>query len=137
MNKVSGCDALYLNAYGIGLSFMWNSLHVPILPAVLLNYLPESQKNTWLGLLTFFGVILAMLIQPLSGAISDRWQSRLGRRRPLIWAGTGGDLVFLLILGLVGGLSRPFRSVIWLQVSTPTWRRPGPGLVGRPGASAL
>lgn len=129
MNKVSGWNLFTLNAYWIGLSFMWNSLHVTILPAVLLNYIPESQKNTWLGLLTFFGLILAMLIQPLSGAISDRWQSRLGRRRPLIWAGTGGDLVFLLILGLVGGLPALFVGYIGLQVSSNVAHGPAQGLL--------
>jgi len=67
MKKVSGWYLFILNAYWIGLSFMWNSLHVTILPAVLLNYVPSTQKNTWLGLLTFFGLILAMII--LVGAL--------------------------------------------------------------------
>ena len=78
MKKVSVWYMFVLNFYWIGLSFMWNSLHVTILPAVLLNYVPDSQKNTWLGLLTFFGLILAMIIQPLSGALSDHWNSRFG-----------------------------------------------------------
>ena len=46
MKKVSIGYMLRLNAYWIGLSFMWNSLHVTILPAVLLKYVPETQKNT-------------------------------------------------------------------------------------------
>jgi len=129
MQKVNGWTLFTLNAYWIGLSFMWNSLHVTILPAVLLNYVPESQKNTWLGLLTFFGLILAMLIQPLSGAVSDRWQSRLGRRRPLIWLGTGGDLVFLLIMGLIGSLPALFIGYIGLQVSSNVAHGPAQGLL--------
>ena len=99
MRKINGWYLFVLNSYWIGLSFMWNSLHVTILPAVLLKYIPETQKNTWLGLLTFFGLILAMLIQPLSGAISDRWGSRIGKRRPFVLLGTAGDLLFLGILG--------------------------------------
>ena len=79
---------LVLNAYWVGLSFMWNSLHPIILPAVLLNYVPDAQKNTYLGLLTFVGLFIAMLIQPISGALSDGWASRFGRRRPLIVIGT-------------------------------------------------
>ena len=50
---------LVLNAYWVGLSFMWNSLHPIILPAVLLNYIPDAQKNTYLGLLTFAGLFIA------------------------------------------------------------------------------
>src|SRR5512133_3174376 len=109
---VSGWYIFVLNAYWIGLSFMWNSLHVTILPAVLLNYVPSNQKNTWLGLLTFFGLILAMIIQPLSGALSDKWSSRIGRRRPFIWFGTVGDLFFLGILAFVGGLPALFIGYI-------------------------
>lgn len=118
MKKVNGWYMFVLNAYWIGLSFMWNSLHVTILPAVLLNYVPETQKNTWLGLLTFFGLILAMIIQPLSGALSDRWSSRFGKRRPFVLFGTLGDIVFLLILSLIGGLPALFVGYIGLQITS-------------------
>jgi len=116
MRKVSGWYLFALNAYWIGLGFMWNSLHVTILPAVLLNYVPADKKNTWLGLLTFFGLILAMVIQPLAGAVSDRWAGRLGRRRPFIWFGTLVSLVFLCLLAFVGGLPALFIGYIGLQV---------------------
>jgi MFS family permease len=129
MKRVSGWYIFVLNAYWIGLSFMWNSLHVTILPAVLLKYIPETQKNTWLGLLTFFGLILAMLIQPLSGAISDRWQSKLGKRRPFMWLGTGGDLIFLAIMGFIGGLPALFIGYIGLQTSSNIAHGPAQGLL--------
>ena len=127
--KRSGWYLFVLNAYWIGLSFMWNSLHVTILPAVLLKYVPETQKNTWLGLLTFFGLILAMLIQPLSGAISDKWQSKMGRRRPFIWWGTAGDLIFLLIMGFIGGLPALFIGYIGLQTTSNVAHGPAQGLL--------
>ncbi len=126
---VSGWYIFVLNAYWIGLSFMWNSLHVTILPAVLLKYVPETQKNTWLGLLTFGGLILAMLIQPLSGAISDRWQSKMGRRRPFMWLGTGGDLVFLAIMGFIGGLPALFIGYVGLQITSNVAHGPAQGLL--------
>ena len=73
MKRSNAWHLFTINAYWIGLSFMWNSLHVTIIPAVLLKYVPEAQKNTWLGLLTFFGLILALLIFGLP---------RLNRRLP-------------------------------------------------------
>ncbi|HBF40829.1 MAG TPA: hypothetical protein DDW19_03360 [Anaerolineaceae bacterium] len=129
MRKINGWYLFVLNAYWIGLSFMWNSLHVTILPAVLLNYIPETQKNTWLGLLTFFGLILAMVIQPLSGAVSDRWSSRIGRRRPFVIFGTAGDLIFLSILGFVGGLPALFVGYIGLQITSNIAHGPLQGLL--------
>jgi MFS family permease len=129
MKRRAVWQLLAINAYWIGLSFMWNSLHVTILPAVLLNYVPDTQKNTWLGLLTFFGLIIAMIVQPLSGAISDRWQAKLGRRRPLMWLGTAGDLVFLAIMGFIGGLPALFIGYIGLQTTSNVAHGPAQGMI--------
>lgn len=129
MRRVNGWYLFVLNAYWIGLSFMWNSLHVTILPAVLLKYIPENQKNTWLGLLTFAGLVIAMIIQPISGAISDRWASKFGRRRPFVLFGTLGDLVFLAVLGYIGGLPALFIGYIGLQFTSNIAHGPMQGLL--------
>src|SRR5512144_2915624 len=120
---------LVLNTYMVGISFMWNALHPIILPAVLLNYVPDAQKNTYLGLLTFAGLFIAMLIQPLSGAVSDGWASRFGRRRPLIVIGTLFDFVFLLLLAFGGGLLWLFIGYIGLQFSSNIAHGPLQGLL--------
>jgi MFS family permease len=109
---------LVLNTYMVGISFMWNALHPIILPAVLLNYVADAQKNTVLGVLTFIGLVIAMIIQPVAGALSDNWASRFGRRRPLIVAGTLFDFVFLSLLAFGGGLTWLFIGYIGLQFSS-------------------
>src|SRR5512140_447560 len=109
---------LVLNTYMVGISFMWNALHPIILPAVLLNYVPDAQKNTYLGLLTFIGLFIAMLVQPVAGALSDSWASRFGRRRPLIVIGTLFDFVFLSLLAFGGGLLWLFIGYTGLQLSS-------------------
>ena len=120
---------LVLNAYWIGLSFMWNSIHPILLPAVLLNYVPDAKKNTYLGLLTFVGLIIAMIIQPISGALSDGWTSRLGRRRPLAVLGTLFDFVFLSVLAWGGGLMWLFIGYVGLQFSSNIAHGPMQGLM--------
>jgi MFS family permease len=122
-------DLIVLNTYWLGLSFMWNSLHVIILPAVLLNFVPENLKNTYLGLLTFVGLVIAMLVQPVSGWLSDRWVSRWGRRRPLIALGTGLDFIFLAILGWAGGLVWLAIGYIGLQLTSNIAHGPAQGLL--------
>ena len=109
---------LILQVYWLGLSFMWNSLHVIILPAVLLTMVPDNLKNTYLGLLTFVGLLVAMVVQPVSGAVSDRWISRFGRRRPLIALGTAFDFLFLAFLAWAGGLGWLAFGYIGLQLSS-------------------
>jgi MFS family permease len=129
MKKARTLDLLILNAYWFGLAILWNSLHVIILPAVLLNYVPETRKNTYLGLMTFVGLIVAMVVQPVSGAISDRWRSRWGRRRPLISLGTALDFIFLAVLGWARGLIWLAIGYIGLQFTSNIAHGPAQGLI--------
>jgi len=129
MKPVTWKELFSLNAYWVGLSFMWNSLHVIILPAILLHHVPDGLKNTYLGLLTMIGLIIAMAVQPISGAISDRWKSRWGRRRPLILLGTASDMIFLAMLGWSGGLGWLAAGYMGLQFSSNVAHGPAQGLL--------
>jgi MFS family permease len=129
LKKLNLPQLLVLNAYWVGLSFMWNALHPILLPAVLLNYVPDAKKNTYLGLLTFAGLVIAMVIQPLSGALSDGWKSRFGRRRPLTVLGTLFDFLFLSILAWAGGFVWLFIGYIGLQLSSNIAHGPMQGLL--------
>lgn len=130
MNKrISLGQMLALNTYWVGLSFMWNVLHPIVLPAVMLNFVPDARKNTYLGLLTFIGLVIAMVVQPISGALSDGWTSRYGRRRPLIVLGTSLDFIFLALLAWAGGLTWLFVGYIGLQFSSNIAHGPAQGLL--------
>ena len=129
MKRLGIAQLFVLNAYWIGLSFMWNSIHPILLPAVLLNYVPDAKKNTYLGLLTFVGLIIAMLVQPITGALSDGWRSRFGRRRPLAAVGTLFDFVFLSVLAWGGGLIWLFIGYVGLQFSSNIAHGPMQGLL--------
>jgi MFS family permease len=89
-----------MSAYWFGLAYLWNGLHTILLPVMLIGLVPVGLKNTFLGGLTFAGLLLAMLVQPMAGAISDRsgWLGRFGKRRPWIAFGASADVVFLLVL---------------------------------------
>jgi len=130
MNKISSFwDMVALNAYWVGLSFKWNALHPIIIPAVLLNYVPDAQKNTYLGVLTFAGLVIAMVIQPVAGAISDGWASPFGRRRPFMVAAVWFDLLFLSVLAWGGGLLWLFIGYVGLQFSSNIAHGPAQGLL--------
>ncbi len=130
MKKLHSFPSLIiLNAYWIGLSFKWNALQPIVLPAILLNYVPDAQKNTYLGILSFIGLTLAAIIQPLSGALSDIWVSRWGRRRPLMVAGTLFEFIFLFILARMGGLVWIFIGYIGLQLASNIAHGPAQGLL--------
>ncbi len=119
-----------MNIYWFGLAFVWNGLHPIILPAMLLGLVPETQKNTYLGILTFFGLVIAMIIQPLAGSLSDRHGAKWGRRRPWMLAGT---LVALLFLAGMAASSMWFIGIaaayLLLQIAMNTAQGPAQGLI--------
>ncbi len=109
---------------GFAITALWSSLHSIILPLQLLDFVAESQKNTYLGLLTFTGLILAMAAQPIAGAISDRSGFRWGRRRPYILLGILAGVLFLAGMGLAGSFAILFITYCLLQISVNTAQGP-------------
>lgn len=127
--KISFTRLIGMNTYTLGLSFMWNSLHPIVLPAVLLHLVPMESKNSYLGGLTFLGMLLAMFVQPVSGAASDHWRSRWGRRRPLALLGTLLDFVFLGLLAWSKNIWVLLLGYVGLQITSNTAQGPLQALV--------
>lgn len=126
---MKGRDYVVMNVYWFGLAFLWNGLHPIILPALLLGLVPESLKNTYLGGLTFAGLVLAMIVQPLAGALSDRTHSRWGPRRPWILAGTLLGLAFLAAMALAGSFWWLLAAYLGLQIASNAAHGPAQGLI--------
>jgi len=118
-----------MNVYWFGLAVMWNALHPIVLPALLLQFVPETLKNTYLGGMTFAGLILAMIIQPLSGAASDRTRSRWGRRRPWMLIGTVASLAILAGMASASGFWVLLITYLLLQSASNVAHGPAQGLI--------
>jgi len=127
--KLRRTTLVTMNVYWFGLAFMWNALHPIVLPALLLRFVPEGLKNTYLGAMTFVGLILAMVVQPLAGGLSDRTRSRMGRRRPWILAGTLATLACLAVMAPASSLWQVALGYILLQVASNTAHGPAQGLI--------
>jgi Na+/melibiose symporter-like transporter len=117
-NRFRGIDYIKITLFGFAISALWGSLHTIILPLRLLDFVAESQKNTYLGLLTFTGLILAMLVQPIAGAISDRSGLGWGRRRPYILLGAMLTIFLLPGIGLYSGFAAILVAYCLLQISS-------------------
>jgi len=111
-------DYIKITIFGFALAALWGSLHTIIIQVRLLDFVAESQKNTYLGLLIGTGSILAMAVQPIAGAISDRSAFRWGRRRPYILLGTILALLFIPGIGFCGSFVALFIIYCLLQVSS-------------------
>ncbi len=86
-------------------------------------------EGTTLFLLTIGGSIVALLVQPTVGAISDYTISRWGRRKPYILIGSALDVVFLLGIAASSSLLAIAVFVILLQFSSNFAQGPFQGYV--------
>jgi len=100
--RVPFAELVWLGLYWFAMSFHWGALITVVIPAEVLRFVPESQKGFYLGFLFAVGAVMAMVVSPISGALSDRSTLRMGRRRPFVVAG-----VLLNCLGLAAMRSAP------------------------------
>jgi MFS family permease len=85
-----------LSAFWFGMNFLWIPLTTVLIQAQVDEVVPKGSQNTAIGVALGLGGVLAMTVPPLVGAWSDRLNTRFGRRRPIMVAGT-----LLTIPGLV------------------------------------
>jgi Na+/melibiose symporter-like transporter len=117
-------DYVKITILGFALTALWGSLHSIILPLRIIDFVAESQKNTYLGLLTFTGLVITMAVQPIVGAISDRSGFSWGRRRPYILLGVMLSVLLLPGIGLAGSYAAIFVFYCLLQISSNTAQGP-------------
>jgi len=78
--------ALRLNLFALFLTAFWTPLNTLLLPGMVEPLAPASLRGSALGGLTLLGVGIAVLVQPIFGALSDRWQTEERRRLPMTGA---------------------------------------------------
>jgi MFS family permease len=91
---------LAVTAYWLAITVLWGAFTFSVIPRLVespgvLGSSTHPLAGLAIGLITTAGVLIAILVQPTMGAISDHTRSRLGRRKPYIIIGTFLDLLFL------------------------------------------
>ena len=122
-------DYLKITILVFATTALWQGMHTIILPLRVLDFVPEAEKNTYLGLLISAGLILAMIVQPIIGAISDRSGFSWGRRRPFILVGVILLLLLLPGIGLAGSYAVLFAIYCLMQLSSNTVQGPHQGFI--------
>lgn len=118
-----------LSLYWVAIGWLWNALGAQVLPPVITGMVGQAHQGTALSLLESFGTLVAVVWQPVVGAVSDRTRLAWGRRRPYIAAGATGSSLFLVLMAFVG----PYFWLLalyyfLLQVSSNTAQSPYQGL---------
>jgi MFS family permease len=77
-----------LSAFWFGSNFLWIPLTTVLLQSQIDAVVLKGTENTAIGVALGIGGFLAMTVPPAVGAWSDRLNTRFGRRRPIMVAGT-------------------------------------------------
>ena len=69
-----------ISIFWLALSIVQDGVNTLVLPLRISQLASHATQATTLGLLTMIGLLAAALIQPIAGALADRWRPRLGRK---------------------------------------------------------
>ena len=119
-----------LSLYWLGLSSIFTGLSV--INQGRLQYTGIVDKDvvgTALFAINIGGTIIAILLQPTVGTISDYTMTRWGRRKPYIFIGSVLDVVFLLAIGSSNTLLAIAVFIVLLQISSNFAQGPFQGYV--------
>ncbi|MBA2299183.1 MAG: MFS transporter [Chloroflexi bacterium] len=120
---------LRLSVYWLGLIAVVNGIGV-ILQERIKDLVPDSTvQYTTLGIIQAAGVLIAVLVQPIAGSISDYTISRFGRRKPYILVGTLLDVLFLIGIATSNTVLAVGAFVVLLQFSANFAQGPFQGYV--------
>src|SRR4030043_1338404 len=129
MKRIRWLDFLSINLFWLGMNFRNTAVGAYFMPYLVDIYAPADWKNTALSMMRTAGLIIAMLVQPAAGLISDRSTSRFGRRRPFIIIGALLDLVFLAAIGLSWNYWSLLVAGLLIQFSATISHGPLQGLI--------
>ena len=125
----SSFSLIRLNAFGFGVTGFVLAMDTVVLPVIVLTLAPESLKNTYLAMLGMGGLLVAAVIQPFIGRLSDRTRSPLGRRVPYIICGTLVVCASLSLTLLAPNFLALFAAWMFIQASLNVAYGPGMALI--------
>src|SRR5436853_7438980 len=85
--RVSLFEQININVFWIANNFHWQALLAIVIPSMVVVFLDPAYKDLNLALVVIWGTLVAVVVNPLVGAISDYATFRLGRRRPFMIIG--------------------------------------------------
>ena len=107
-----------LTAYWVGLAVLWGAMLTVVEPQLVQELVPPEIKTTALALLFGVQAFVAILVQPVAGAASDRFVTPWGRRRPLLVAGVAVQVVFLIALTFAGSFLWVLIILVFVEIAS-------------------
>jgi MFS family permease len=118
-----------LTAYWLGLNVLWGALTTIVLPVLVERAAGPDVKSTALAVVAAGQALIAIAVQPVSGAWSDRLITRFGRRRPWIVGGVLVELLVLAALPQATSVVAVLVTMLCLEAASNTAQGPYQGLL--------
>lgn len=108
------------------ISAFWQAYDT-VIPLILTNRFGMDQGPS--GIIMSLDNILAVFMLPLFGSLSDKVQTKFGRRTPFIFFGTISACVFFLLLGFATSLALFIALLLLTLIAMATFRSPAVALM--------
>ena len=118
-----------LNAFSFGVTGLILAMDTAVLPVIVLSLAPDHLKNSYLAMLGIGGLLVAAVVQPLIGRLSDKTRSPLGRRVPYIVAGTTSVCGALVLTLMAPNFAALFAAWMFIQANLNIAYGPGMALI--------
>lgn len=129
-NHLPNRELIRLSLYWLGLSSIFAGLNTILTGRLeFTGLVDKGDAGRALFLVSISGAVIAMVVQPTIGSISDYTISRWGRRKPYILIGSVLDLVFLVGIASSNSLIAIAAFIALLQFSSNFAQGPFQGYV--------
>lgn len=118
-----------LTAYWLGLNIVWGALTTVVLPFLVGQRVDPDVKSSAVALIAGAQALVAIIIQPFSGAVSDRLVTRWGRRRPWMVVGVTCQVAALASLAFAPGYWSILLIMVGVELASNTAQGPYQGLL--------
>lgn len=118
-----------ISFFWFGLSFLWGGLNIQLLPTRIPELVNHDVKGIAIGAVVFVGLLVAIIVQPVAGAVSDHAHTRWGKRRPFMAAGMGALIPLLLFVAYAPNYGLLFVAMVLVQVAANVAHGPFQGVI--------
>lgn len=108
------------------ISAFWQAYDT-IIPLILTNKF--EMKQTWSGVIMALDNVFAVFMLPFFGNLSDKTNTKFGRRTPFIFIGTICAVIFFTLLGFVNSLTVFILLLLGALISMAIFRSPAVALM--------
>lgn len=129
MKPVRWYEHITINLFWLALNMRNAAVGSLFQPYLVDAFVRPEIKNTALGIMRAAGLVMALLVQPAMGLLSDRSLSRFGRRRPFLFAGVLLEMVCFAAIAFSWNYASLLIAILLMQFAANVSHGPLQGLI--------